>query len=407
MKRNAILGVIFGVSTAAMLPSAVLAAEVEDRLAQLEKELADLKAQESSFKSSSGTTVQYGGFIKVDAMWTDYADGADPGGTSDLILVPGAIPVGGESEGTNFDSHVKTSRLFFKTSTNTDAGVVKSHLEFDMLSGDGNELVSNSSHPRLRHAYLSWDYSDSSNLLVGQTWSTFFNVGALPESVEFIGPTSGTVFNRQNMVRWTKKTESGSVMFALENPATTLAGVGTADDNSIPDIVVRVNGVAGNLGWTAAALGREITYSDATIDESEYGLAFNLSGKLSLSNGDDIRASFSHGNLGRYVGLGAFQDGILDADGIELSELTSGHIAYRHKWNDKLRSTIQYAHATADLATGLAGVTETISNLNVNLMYSPTSRLTLGGAYITGEREIDGGASGDLSRLQFVAKLGF
>ncbi|WP_323846750.1 hypothetical protein [Microbulbifer magnicolonia] len=33
--------------------------------------------------------------------------------------------------------------------------------------------------------------------LAGQTWPTFFNVGALPQSVDSIGP-AGTIFERQS-----------------------------------------------------------------------------------------------------------------------------------------------------------------------------------------------------------------
>ncbi len=61
-----------------------------------------------------------------------------------------------------------------------------------MLSGQGDERVSNSYAPRVRHAFFTYN-----NWLFGQTWMTFFNVGALPENLDFVGPAESTVFGRQ------------------------------------------------------------------------------------------------------------------------------------------------------------------------------------------------------------------
>lgn len=420
MKKNIIKWLIVGMSTAAPFEVAI-ADDVNDRLAQLEKELAELKATKAKKPSSSATKIEIGGFIKVDAMFHDYSGGVRPGNIGDEILVPSTIPIGAdnESEGVRFDSHIKTSRWFFKSATNTSAGTIKSHLEFDLLSAEGDERISNSAHSRVRHAYLAWDYSETSSLLVGQTWSTFFNVGALPEAVEFIGPTSGTIFNRQNMIRWTKKLDGGSFMFALENPSTSLSDAGSGindndvDDNTVPDIVLRYNGSFDNLSYTAAAIGREIAYEgttvDLNVDESEYGVGFNLSGKLAFLNGNDIKFSFSHGNLGRYIALNAFRDGGIDVDGnLDLSSVTGGYIAYKHNWTNKLRSTVQYAYSEVDFADDLPDSnTETVENANVNLMYSPTSKLSFGVAYIHATRELGTGDSGDLDRVQFSAKYSF
>lgn len=444
MKRKIVAGFILGLTALSIAPSVALAdTALEDRVKQMEQELAQLKAlikqqdvqhaaerksiqtqvaevkaaksSDSNVKLGSGTTLSYGGYIKVDGMYNDYGDGPRPGNIGDEILVPSTIPIGGVSEGAQFDSHIKTSRFFFKTSTPTDVGTIRTHVELDMLTGDGDERISNSAHSRIRHAYLAWDYADDASLLAGQTWSTFFNVGALPESVEFIGPTSGTIFNRQSQIRWTKKAGSGSWMLALENPSTSLADAGSGiaasnfDDNSIPDIVARYNGKSGAHSYTFALMGREIGVENASLDESDFGLAANFSGKFVLGNGDDIKYSVSHGNLGRYIALNAFRDGGIDATGnLDLTTVTGGYVAYRHHWSDKLRSTFQYALSTADLANGLSSAnTEKVENFNVNLLYSPTKKLTFGGEWIAASRELENGADGDLNRFQVMAKYAF
>ncbi|MFT6099519.1 MAG: hypothetical protein ACJAYF_002066 [Arenicella sp.] len=367
---------------------------------------------------SKGTTFNFGGYVKVNAMLNDYQDGATPAASvAQRILVPSLTPVGGGvSEGAHFDSDVATSRLFFKTSTDTSVGTIKSHIEIDFLSGGGDERVSNSTNPRIRHAYFNWDYADGASLLVGQTWSTFFNVGVLPESVEFIGPTSGTIFDRQTQLRWTKKLSSdSSFMLAAENPSTSLAEAGGGidgsdfDDNSVPDFVARYNRKSGAHSYALSGLAREVAFDDGLISESKAGFAVNLAGKVELSNGDDIRYSIATGNLGRYIALNAFRDGGIDAAGnLDLTTVTGGYLAYRHKWSEKLRSTIQYAYSTASLADGLSSAnTESVSNFNLNLIYAPTPKLTFGGAIIQANRELENGADGDLTRLQLTAKYGF
>ena len=438
-RKKRIAGFCLSFTALTALPNVAFSdTDLEQRVLQMEAQIKELKAliaqqndeaeekinkvaaaqEGASAVVSEGTSFKYGGFIKVNGMIDDYQDGLAPDASvASRILVPSLIPVGGEvSEGAEFNSDVATSRFFFKTATDTGYGKLSSNIELDFLSGGGDERVSNSTNARIRHAYLSWDYGRNSSLLAGQTWSTFFNVGALPEAVEFIGPTSGTIFNRQAQIRWTKKlTNGGSFMLAAENPSTSLAEAGGGiessnfDDNSVPDIVARYNGQAGNHSYAVSAIGRQIAYDDGSFSENKNGFAVNLAGKVVFGNGDDLKYSIATGNLGRYIALNAFRDGGIDAAGnLDLTSVTGGYLAYRHFWNEKLRSTIQYAYSTADLATGVSNLnTETVSNFNLNLMYSPTPKLTLGGAIIQATRELENGDDGDLTRLQLTAKYGF
>ena len=66
------------------------------------------------------------------------------------------------------------------------------------------------------------------------------DVGALPETVDFIGVTDATIFDRQPLVKYT----NDAWEFALENPETTVTPNGgggriVADDNNVPDFVAR------------------------------------------------------------------------------------------------------------------------------------------------------------------------
>lgn len=370
--------------------------------------------------NAAETEYSFGGFVKADAIFSQYSDTQRAGNVGDDFLVPSTTAVGdGSNKGdVVFDSHARTSRLFFKTVTDTDAGEIKTHVEMD-FNADNDERLTNQSSSGLRHAFVSWKNSDNSSILAGQTWSTFFNPAALPESADFVGTTSGTIFTRQTQIRYTQDVGNGKMMFSAENPSVSLydGGSGFADndvdDSGMPDLVGRFDGKAGALNYSAAAMVRQINYTDQVNDkdDSQFGMGLTVSGKYAFSNGDDFKFMLSHGQLGRYIALNAFRDGAVEADGdIELITTMGGYMAYRHMWSDKLRSTISYAYSEADNPDSLSAsnaVTKSVSNANINLMYSPTKNLTFGGEYILAEREVESGADGDLNRLHLTTKWVF
>lgn len=414
-------------SLGAVLPAAADSA-MQQRVELLEKELAALKAelksgQERQLKKGvevkKGTRLQYGGYIKLDTLWSDYSDGERANAAvGDDFLVPSVIPVGG-GDGANdtvMDTHAKLSRLWLKTHTDTSVGEVMSYFEMDFNSGGTDERLTNQSPNGMRHAFLKWTYEPGSSLLAGQTWSTFFNVGALPEAIDFVGPTSGTLFIRQAQVRWTKALGNGSaLMLAAENPSTGLYGGNNGDgasdydNNDIPDLIARYDAKLGDLSFSVAGMARQIIARDSDIDGEETGLALSVAGKYAFANGDDLKFMLSHGNLGRYIALNAFRDGAIDASGdIALGDVTGGFIAYRHLWNEHWRSTFSYAMSSADnpVAAG-TDISETVANASANLIWSPTPSLSFGAEYQFAERELESGVDGDLKRLQLMAKWAF
>ena len=365
------------------------------------------------------TTFKYGGFIKFDAIFSQYSDGARANASvGDDFLVPSVIPVGNPTaEGDRvFDSNAKFSRLNFTTITDSDAGKVKSFIEMD-FNGGNDERLTNQASNGLRHAFFSLTQEDGSSILTGQTWSTFFNTGALPEAVDFVGPTSGSIFVRQPQVRYTTPMAGGKLMVAAENPSSgfyddrvsATVNSNNVDNATLPDLIARFDSKAGGLNYSAAVMLRQIGYNDGTIDESENGFALTLSGKYVLGNGDDIKFMLSNGNLGRYIALNAYRDAGIEADGsIDLNTVTGAYIAYKHNWSEKLRSTAMYAFSGADNSSQITtDVTKSVNNVNVNLMYSPAKKITFGAEYQLAERETESGASGDLSRIQFTSKWAF
>ncbi len=371
--------------------------------------LTAVSAHAATIGTVGNTTFKIGGFVKLDAMASSYSDGTLPSGNigRDFYL-PSLTPVGGTEENTTIDMHARQTRFNLGTDSKVDGHTLKTFIELDFLATpNGDERITNSYSPRMRHAYLSYD-----NWLFGQTWSTFQNVGALPETADFIGNTDFGIFVRQAQVRYT----SGNWQFSAENPETTVTPNGggtriTADDNELPDFVVRYNHKQDNLSLVVAALARQLTYNDgAGIDDSIASYGLSVSGKLMLGK-DDVRFGVNTGSgMGRYIALNVANGAVLDANGkLEAIDSTAFYVGYRHFWNDEWRSNINYSAIAIDNDTTLTGTgaTESTNSVRVNLFYSPVPGLSFGGELAHATRELENGADGNMDRLQFTAKLSF
>jgi hypothetical protein len=286
-------------------------------------------------------------------------------------------------------------------------------IEFDFLVTNQpfeNERVSNSYLPRMRHAFVTID-----NWLIGQTWSTFQDVVALPDNLDFIGPAEGTVFNRQPMIRYTR----GGLQIALEQPETliTTQTGGRAPlegQDQLPDLVLRYN-ATGEFGHlTLAGIARQLRATDALTgneDETAMGWGVSGSGKLKLGSRDDLRFMATYGDgVGRYIGVNIVNDAALNPDGnLETIETLSGFVALRHFWSEKWRSNLTAAYFQADNPVQLTSgqVTDTSTSMHVNLIYSLTPKVDMGAEYIRADRELENGLDGAMNKLQFSVKYGF
>lgn len=446
--RSALRAIVTATLAAAVLglPASAIAQsakeqELEKRVAELEKMVQQLLAEKKAApapaaapaaapakpagapiqaasitpNAAPNTSFVLTGFVKADALFTNTSDGelADNSVGRDYY-VPGTIPIGGVDESTDLNAHVKQSRINFGTDTVLEGGdKLSTRFEVDFFgSVTGDQRVSNTYAPVVRHAYVTWR-----EWLVGQTWSNFMDVATLPEAVDFIGTTDGTTFVRQPQVRWTK----GGFSMSAENRETTITPFGggariTSDDGMMPDLTARY-AWKGKWGHFALAgmlreLAHETTGAGA-IDDSAWTGAISLSGKFMIGK-DDIRWMALYGNLGRYVGLNFANDAIIDANGdIESVDGYAGFVAYRHLWTDKLRSTITYALQEYDNDTDLTGTTNALSpnkssdSFTLNLIYSPLPKLDIGAEYRMATRELENGADGDLDRLQLTTKYSF
>ncbi|WP_218313069.1 DcaP family trimeric outer membrane transporter [Alteromonas antoniana] len=357
------------------------------------------------------TSVQFSGYIKADAMFSNYSEGTlGSGSIGRDFYIPSLTPVSGNDEGSQFDAHIRQSRFRFTTNTPTEDGdTITGVLELDFIvTGGGDERISNSYTPRVRHAFLKYK-----NWLVGQTWTTFMDVATLPESLDFIGVTDGTIFGRQTMVRYS----NNGFEIALENPETTVTPFGgggriVADDNAVPDLIAAYTAKRDWGHFKVAGLVRQLSYDDgAGVDADETGYGISVSGKINLDNGDDIRLLFNTGSgIGRYTALNAHNGAVIDANGdLEAIDSYGYTLAYRHVWNPKTRSNFMFSALEVDNDTALTGVgvTQSTYSARANVLYSPTKALTFGAEYAFAHRETEADLEGDMNRVQFSAKYAF
>ena len=404
-------------------------AALEARVAELEAMIKQLVSKDSEAESAPAAkpmpakapdkgvsgethTYKFGGYLRLDAKFSDYSAGdLAPGSAGTQFYIPGTIPVGtGSGEGPDLNVDAKASRINFKSDHTLSSGdKVSTFLEMDFyLSPGGNERVSNSYNPRMRHAFVKYN-----DWLFGQTWSTFQDVSALPETFDFIGVPEGTTFMRQTMVRYTK----GNWEFAAENPETTITPNGggariVSDDGAMPDLIARYTHRLNNGYIKVAGLARQLDYDIGGASDSESSLSLTVSGKHAIgNNGDDIRWMVTTGSgVGRYLGLNTANGAVIDSDGnLEAIDQTGWFVAYRHIWNKKWRSSFMYSALSIDNETDLTGtgVTKDVYSAHVNLLYEPIPKLTVGGEIMFAEREIESGLDGDMTRVILSAKYAF
>jgi hypothetical protein len=400
--------------------------DVKSQIDTLRKRLSDLErtaagasnnavtagATKGSFKlPGSDTSVTLGGYVKFDAIFSNPSAGV--GSTGDQELEPATIPVGpnaGAGEHNQVKFHARQSRFFAGTSTPTTYGDLGTYEEFDLFGTNGNESVSNSNNLRVRHAY-----GKLGGFLFGQTWTTFSDVDAYPETVDF-GGTVGQIFARQAQARWTQPFAGGEWSVALENPESVVSlANGTAfraDDDRVPDFAAKVRYDTAFGKYSIAGLVREVRIdsgADPSARSQKLGSALGANGIVPFGASDDLRFSAYLGDaLGRYT-AGYFTDGILTGSGhLQLPRQWILAASYRHFWTPNLRSTLALSKLASEHTAETAGVVnKNAESSHLNVIWSPVARTNFGLEYIYARRETQDGQSGRLNRIQMGAQFLF
>jgi hypothetical protein len=377
----------------------------------------------------TNTSIKIGGYTKADFFYDVNAD------TGDSFAASAIPPDDVDAKEGQFRAHARQTRVNLTTWTPIEPlGEVRTFIEGDFFGAGGNEVFSNSTSFRIRHAYAEFT-RDSFSGLFGQTWTNFMPLASYPETVDFFGP-AGIPFARQGQARFTyTPLENLAVSFSAENSELSAREgtitSGTIIDSSgasglqfgidkIPDFTAAVEYLDEERGWdfkvsgVARLLGTE-TGGGAPQDEEKFAWGVLVGGVVPLGElvpifGEDaIAANFAYGNgIGRYILNGFGEDAVVDDDG-DLNVIETWGVAagYTHFWTDTFRSNLVYGHYEVGDTVG-DDDTERLQTLHANLIWSPSDRVNIGLEWIGGLRTFqDSSLDNTAQRVQVGVQVFF
>lgn len=301
----------------------------------------------------------------------------------------------------------RTSRFGIQTNTPTGAGPIGVRLEGDFNGPNGfqSENYTNSVLFRLRHAYGTFG-----GLLVGQTWTTFLDLGAAPDTVDFNGPGSLALV-RNPMIRYTfTLAPAATLALAVENNRGQQYGP-DARFQEIPDLHANFT-YSGSWGHVSIrGVGqdyvRQVGPPATPTNKSKYSVSGAVSGSLKFG-GDTLVAQFSGGpSIGRYLfntvgnefyapllfGTAGVTHGFVTVDAnndIQFWTALAYHLGFTHVWSPVVRSNLVWSQtfiqdAKIDGIPADDTVQKDMMQLFVNTFYGFAKNCELGVEYSYGQ----------------------
>ncbi len=351
---------------------------------------------------SASTVLSVGGRIQLDT------DMGWPEGSH----FAGKIPLSKAGEDGQLGFSARESRLWVKTRTPSQYGMIRALIETDFKGSSGTETTTNSHGIRLRHAYVQigpWT--------AGQTNSLFNAAVTMDTLYDAIDYT----LVRQPLLSYGGGSKAWNWALSLEQPETTLldpdGNLITPQDDRLPDLGMRLRWFPKWGEGGIAAMVRYIRQDRALLgsgirtpgSDAATGWGVNAYGAIRLGSSDDLRFGAAYGEgIGRYLAYNAFPAGSVDATGkITLQESFGAHLGYRHWWHDTLRSTLAFSYAGTSNTGTATEVTDRSRSLQANLLWTPASRTLVGIEYARALRELENGEEGEMELLRMTLRYEF
>lgn len=297
------------------------------------------------------------------------------------LFVPANIEIG-EPKDPNFFIGAKQSRLGVDVKQIIGDNVLTIKLEGDFHNdaSDATGLF------RMRHAFASYKY-----VLVGMTWSNFFDEAVNPATVDFEGPNSSTL-SRTPQIRFSTYKTKNVLSLSFENPVENISVGGTITvlPERFPDIIgaYKINASFGFV--KAAALVRELRYES---DKARSLVGYGVTVMTTIKVGEKDKVKFQ-GVMGtgvaKYIqgASGLNYDAIYNGTNeLEALQMQGSNFSYQHFWRDHIHSSITFGVLNvednsnlddADYQSGYYG--------SANIFWDVVKNLTFGSEIIFGER---------------------
>lgn len=354
----------------------------------------------------TNTVLTISGFIRASAIH-DFDKIASPTKFSPRYIVVNGEPRGQPNSQTTLTAN--GSRFIIGSTTPTVKGKLNTFFSWDFM---GN-TTSSDEDLRLRQAWGELDdFAFGGDLRVGRSWSTWTDLRALPESVNFSGP-NGSQQRRQALVRWSRDfSDRYSLRVALEDPEYDIDNGGS--ESGWPDTVAALNW---NNDWgrlRPAVVGRQIRGDDPNGgSDTAFGWGLQLAGDVKLPLlGEKDRFQFqtvygsgiSHFNVER-----GFADAWFDDDG-DLRTLDSfqGYGALQHWWTESVRSNAIFGWVDVDNRSEQSDDSlDRTLYASINLIWNPVREMSMGFEYLWGERKNHNNDDATANRIQATTKVQF
>jgi len=328
------------------------------------------------------------------------------------MFIPSSFPVPQPTSVNNSTVSIRPTRL------SVDFRVPSSHFGDARFYVEGDFFGSNSTTPRLRHAY-----GQVKNFLLGQTFSNFMDPDAFPDTLDFEGP-NGMVNARNPQFRYGFALSPSTTFYiAVEKPSSDVAfktSQFTLQPNApSPDGTIRLRKEWERGHFQASGLFRSIAASvgsGATAKtDSVFGWGVNASLGFKTFERDNVIFAVAYGHgISRYLqdtsGLGIDAEA-KSSTGLQATPGFGVEGAYQHYWRKKLRSSLVYSYASVDNTSFFAAAAPTTFNHSTytggNLIWNIFGSLNVGAEYLYGWSMEQNHLSANAPRIQVSAKYSF
>jgi hypothetical protein len=350
----------------------------------------------SIYLPGTSTSVGFGGFIKT----ISYID-SDKERKTD---VPAAAYLDPTDQDGQFGISARLSRFLFDARATVPKGMVRGYFEVD-FTGD---LF------KIRHAYASFS-QNKHELLAGQYWSAFMDLGALAY-IEGTGEPaiSGAIFTRQPQIRYTYSVNPAVKLYiSLEDPSSSDALTNERFETftSAPDIVAGVSfSKKGKGHFQIGALHRTVVVDSANrYNLSASAFALSYGAHLTIAQKTNLVSSGSYGKgLGKYLlGVNGVAGYMTEQKDLNLLDAYGFLLAIQHRVNEKIRCNAGWGTAgyvDPEESNGRVGFKNS-HYLNANVFFSVAPFVTLGAEYIYGSASYVDDVNASNHRFQIAIQI--